>query len=163
MDRWYRDLRRAAPRAGPRPPLRLALGRPTHGGRADGRQHAHARDALRADAARHRPHPSPRRARRHAALPRRLHDRDGGWARPPSLRQADPVSARLKNLSTGRKVALGGLVLLALMVLIGATVGKQPKNSDYKPQNEFKLDPWIHLKIGSLDMSINKAVLYLLL
>ena len=73
------------------------------------------------------------------------------------------MRTRLQNLSTGRKVALGAMVLLALMVLIGATVGKQPKNSDYKPQNEFKLDPWIHLKIGSVDMSINKAVLYLLL
>src|SRR5262249_10344718 len=31
------------------------------------------------------------------------------------------------------------------------------------PQNEFKLDPWISIHIGSLDLSINKAVLYLFL
>ncbi len=67
----------------------------------------------------------------------------------------------LENLSTGRKVLLGVLVLIGLMVLIYATVGKQPKNSSYQPQNEFKLDPWINIKIGSLDLSVNKAVLYL--
>jgi len=67
----------------------------------------------------------------------------------------------LANLSTGRKVLLGLVGLVGLMILIYATVGKQPKNSQYQPQNEFKLDPWIHVKIGSLDLSINKAVLYL--
>ena len=36
-------------------------------------------------------------------------------------------------------------------------------NTNFKPQNEFKLDPWIPLKIGPIDFSINKAVLYLLL
>jgi F-type H+-transporting ATPase subunit a len=71
------------------------------------------------------------------------------------------MSRRLSNLGTGKKVALAGLILVGLMILIGAAVGKQPKNSAYQPQNEFKLDPWIHLKIGSVDMSVNKAVLYL--
>jgi F-type H+-transporting ATPase subunit a len=41
--------------------------------------------------------------------------------------------------------------------------GSEGQNTAYQPQNEFKLDPWISLKIGSLDMSINKAVLYLFL
>ena len=36
-------------------------------------------------------------------------------------------------------------------------------NEDFKPQNEFKLDPWISLKFGPLDMSINKAVMYLVI
>ncbi len=36
-------------------------------------------------------------------------------------------------------------------------------NEDFKPQNEFKLDPWIELKIGGLDLSINKAVFYLVI
>ena len=65
------------------------------------------------------------------------------------------------NLSTGRKVALAGLGLLALVVIVGVAAPKQPANNEYKPQNEFKLDPWIHIKIGSLDLSINKGVLYL--
>jgi F-type H+-transporting ATPase subunit a len=67
----------------------------------------------------------------------------------------------LANLSTGRKVALSLLLLLGIMIVVGIVAPKQPQNSEYKPQNEFKLDPWIHIKIGSLDLSINKAVLYL--
>lgn len=36
-------------------------------------------------------------------------------------------------------------------------------NEDFKPQNEFKLDPWINIEIGPIDLSINKAVLLLFL
>ena len=36
-------------------------------------------------------------------------------------------------------------------------------NKDFKPQNEFKLDPWVDLKFGPVDLSINKAVFMLLL
>ena len=46
---------------------------------------------------------------------------------------------------------------------VGLIFGKEPDNNDYKPQNEFKLDPWIELKLGPIDMSINKAVLYLVI
>ncbi len=49
------------------------------------------------------------------------------------------------------------------MVLLAAAFGSAGKNDDYQPQNEFKLDPWISIKIGGLDLSINKAVLYLFL
>ena len=31
-------------------------------------------------------------------------------------------------------------------------------NEDFKPQNEFKLDPWVEIHILGIDMSINKAV-----
>jgi F-type H+-transporting ATPase subunit a len=41
--------------------------------------------------------------------------------------------------------------------------GSEGKNDEFKPQNEFKLDAWVPLKIGSLDLSINRAVLYLFL
>jgi F-type H+-transporting ATPase subunit a len=58
-------------------------------------------------------------------------------------------------------LTISGLVLLAGVV--GAIFGSEGKNDTFKPQDEFKLDPWISLKIGSLDMSINKAVLYLFL
>lgn len=34
-------------------------------------------------------------------------------------------------------------------------------NEDFKPQNEFRLDPWVNINIGPIDMSINKAVLML--
>ena len=37
------------------------------------------------------------------------------------------------------------------------------KNDEFKPQNEFKLDNWIPIHLGPLDLSINRAVLYLFL
>ena len=46
------------------------------------------------------------------------------------------------------------------MVLI---FGSSGKNEDFQPQNEFKLEPWISIHIAGIDMSINKAVLYLFL
>lgn len=36
-------------------------------------------------------------------------------------------------------------------------------NEHFRPQNEFKLDPWISIEIGGVDLSINKAVLYVIL
>jgi F-type H+-transporting ATPase subunit a len=69
----------------------------------------------------------------------------------------------LKNLSTGKKVALGVGFVVLLGVILGVGIGSAGKNDEYAPQNEFKLDPWISIKIGALDLSINKAVLYLFL
>jgi F-type H+-transporting ATPase subunit a len=56
---------------------------------------------------------------------------------------------------------LGGLILVS--IALGVIFGSGGKNETYQPQNEFKLDPWIEIKIGGIDMSINKAVLYLFL
>jgi F-type H+-transporting ATPase subunit a len=56
---------------------------------------------------------------------------------------------------------LGGLMLVS--IALGVIFGSAGKNETYQPQNEFKLDPWIEIKIGGIDMSINKAVLYLVL
>ncbi|HMJ04009.1 MAG TPA: F0F1 ATP synthase subunit A [Conexibacter sp.] len=36
-------------------------------------------------------------------------------------------------------------------------------NEHYRPQNEFKLDPWISIEIGGIDLSINKAVMYVVI
>ncbi|MGI8512958.1 MAG: F0F1 ATP synthase subunit A [Solirubrobacteraceae bacterium] len=58
-------------------------------------------------------------------------------------------------------LSVGGLVLLGIVV--GVLFGSDGMNDEYKPQNEFKLDPWIELKLGPIDMSINKAVMYLFL
>ena len=69
----------------------------------------------------------------------------------------------VNRLSTGRKVALGFGVVFGLSILIGILFPKEPDNNEYKPQNEFKLDPWIEIKLGPIDMSLNKAVLYLLI
>jgi F-type H+-transporting ATPase subunit a len=53
--------------------------------------------------------------------------------------------------------------LIGLMILLGVVFGSSGRNEEFQPQNEFKLDPWIEIKIGGIDMSINKAVLYLAL
>ena len=58
---------------------------------------------------------------------------------------------------------IGAGVLLAITVGLFAIFGSEGQNQSYQPQNEFKLDPWVSIKIGSLDLSINKAVLYLVL
>jgi F-type H+-transporting ATPase subunit a len=41
--------------------------------------------------------------------------------------------------------------------------GSDGKNDEFQPQNEFKLDPWVDIKIAGIDLSINKAVLYIVL
>jgi F-type H+-transporting ATPase subunit a len=58
-------------------------------------------------------------------------------------------------------LTVGGGLVLALTVALFAIFGSEGQNLDYQPQNEFKLDDWIPIHIGSLNMSINKAVLYL--
>jgi F-type H+-transporting ATPase subunit a len=60
-------------------------------------------------------------------------------------------------------------ILLGLFVWLGGTavlyliIGSDGKNDEFKPQNEFKLDPWVNLKVAGIDLSINKAVLYIFL
>jgi F-type H+-transporting ATPase subunit a len=41
--------------------------------------------------------------------------------------------------------------------------GNDGKNDEFKPQNEFKLEPWLSIKVGGIDFSINRAVFYLAL
>ncbi len=66
-------------------------------------------------------------------------------------------------MKTRTKVLLGVGGYLALTILLGVVFGNAGKNNEFKPQNEFKLDPWINLKVGGVDLSVNKAVLYLVL
>jgi len=67
------------------------------------------------------------------------------------------------TLSRRQKGLLIAFVAIGLMILLGVIFGSSGKNEEFQPQNEFKLDPWIEIKIGGIDMSINKAVLYLAL
>jgi F-type H+-transporting ATPase subunit a len=73
------------------------------------------------------------------------------------------VTERFKNLSRGKQVAIGFGVLLALMILLYAIFGSAGRNNEFQPQNEFKVTPWIEIKIGALDLSITKAVFYVFL
>ncbi|HEY3920984.1 MAG TPA: F0F1 ATP synthase subunit A [Gaiellaceae bacterium] len=48
--------------------------------------------------------------------------------------------------------------LVALMLVAPATASA----TDFNPSDEFKLKDWVPIHLGGLDLSINKAVLYLL-
>jgi len=66
-------------------------------------------------------------------------------------------------MSTKAKVFLALGLYLLVTVLLVVIVGSAGENDEFQPQNEFKLEPWIEITIGGIDVSINKAVLYLLL
>jgi F-type H+-transporting ATPase subunit a len=60
-------------------------------------------------------------------------------------------------------IAIGLFLWIAPALVLLVLVGSEGKNDEFKPQNEFKLDPWVSIHIGGIDLSINKAVLYLVL
>jgi F-type H+-transporting ATPase subunit a len=66
-------------------------------------------------------------------------------------------------MRTRTKVLLGvaGYLLVAILLLV--VFGNDGKNEEFKPQNEFKLEPWLSIKVGGIDFSINRAVFYLAL
>jgi F-type H+-transporting ATPase subunit a len=61
------------------------------------------------------------------------------------------------------KVLLGFGIYVAIIVAVFLIFGSDGENASFQPQNEFKLEPWVYIKIAGIDMSINKAVLYLVL
>jgi len=58
-------------------------------------------------------------------------------------------------------IGLGAYFLLTIILLVA--FGNAGKNDSFKPQDEFKLDPWISIKIGGIDLSINRFVFYVVL
>jgi F-type H+-transporting ATPase subunit a len=64
-------------------------------------------------------------------------------------------------VSRRRKIGLGVAAYVLVLILVGVLFGNEGKNEAFQPQEEFRLEPWVKLKIGPIDMSINKAVLYL--
>jgi F-type H+-transporting ATPase subunit a len=63
-------------------------------------------------------------------------------------------------MSKRGKFLLGLAIYLGIAVILFAIFGSDGKNDAFKPQEEFRLTPWIDIHIGGLDMSINKAVVY---
>jgi F-type H+-transporting ATPase subunit a len=66
-------------------------------------------------------------------------------------------------MKTRTKVFLGVFGVITLGVILFGIFGSEGRNEEYQPQNEFLLDPWVEIKLGALDLSINKGVLYLVL
>ena len=56
------------------------------------------------------------------------------------------------------------LALAALALVLPATaLAQEPAEEEFDPAHEWELQEWVPIHIGPLDMSINKAVAYLLL
>ncbi len=66
-------------------------------------------------------------------------------------------------MTTKWKVLIGVGIYIAVIGAIALIFGSDGKNDSFQPQNEFKLEPWVTIKLAGIDFSINKAVLYLLL
>jgi len=66
-------------------------------------------------------------------------------------------------MKTKTKVLIGIGVYFAIAILMLLIFGSSGRNDAFQPQNEFQLEPWVSIHLGGLDLSINKAVLYLLL
>jgi F-type H+-transporting ATPase subunit a len=64
------------------------------------------------------------------------------------------MSTRIKAFT-----AIAGVFVLA--AIIGAITGSEGRNETFQPQEEFRLEDWVGIHIGSLNLSINRAVLYL--
>ena len=55
----------------------------------------------------------------------------------------------------------GALTALAVVCLLAAPALAAAQTDKFDPSVEFELDPYISIEIGPLDLSINKAVVYL--
>ncbi len=66
-------------------------------------------------------------------------------------------------MKTRTKVLIGFGIWFAIAIALGVLFGSEGRNDAFQPQEEFRLNPWIEIHIGGLDMSINKAVFYLFL
>ena len=84
-------------------------------------------------------------------------------ASAPATGAQPPKAEERKGLSTKAKIFIGLGIYLGVAVLLYVVFGSDGENTEFQPQEEFRLEPWIELKVGGLDLSFNKAVLYLLL
>jgi F-type H+-transporting ATPase subunit a len=66
-------------------------------------------------------------------------------------------------MKTRTKVLLGLFIGLSVSLVLFGIFGSEGRNNEYKPQDEFQLTPWISLKLGPLDLSITRAVFYLVI
>lgn len=65
------------------------------------------------------------------------------------------------GMSTKGKVVIALAGWIGLAIVFGLLFGSDGKNEVFKPQEEFRLDAWLYINIGGVDLSITKAVMYL--
>jgi F-type H+-transporting ATPase subunit a len=70
------------------------------------------------------------------------------------------TTARLTGTPTRLVAALAPFALLLANPAGALAINV---NESFRPQDEFKLEPWISIEIAGIDLSINKAVLYILI
>ncbi len=66
-------------------------------------------------------------------------------------------------MRTRNKVLIAVGVYILVLIVLAVAFGSAGKNDEFQPQNEFKLPAWVPIKVFGIDMSINRAVLYLAL
>jgi F-type H+-transporting ATPase subunit a len=72
------------------------------------------------------------------------------------------VSLSLPRLSPSR-IVIGAFALFLLVSVIVVAAGGAPRSiGSFDPSTEFALKDWVPIHLGSLNLSINKAVVYLL-
>ncbi len=79
--------------------------------------------------------------------------------RPAPARSGTPAAGETPPNKLKRTLLVLAGVWLGGIIVLFVVFGSGGRNNAYQPQNEFKLDNWVHLGI----LSINKAVLYLFL
>jgi F-type H+-transporting ATPase subunit a len=67
------------------------------------------------------------------------------------------------ELSTRAKVLLGLGIYFATFIAFLLIFGDDGRNEEFQPQEEFRLESWIPIELGPIDLSINRAVFYLVL
>jgi F-type H+-transporting ATPase subunit a len=67
----------------------------------------------------------------------------------------------VSGLSTRAKVLLALGVYFAGFIAFLLIFPDEGRNEEFQPQEEFRLDAWIPIEIGPVDLSINRAVFYL--
>jgi F-type H+-transporting ATPase subunit a len=66
-------------------------------------------------------------------------------------------------MSRRGKILTGVGLYFLMLIVLGVVAGSEGKNEEFEPVEEFRLEPWIKLDLGVVDLSITKAVFYLFL
>ena len=62
-----------------------------------------------------------------------------------------------------RRLAAWGTLVLTFLLTLPALAAAAEEEAEFDPSQEFALEPYVSIELGPIDLSINKAVIYLLL